>query len=148
MFREILPPTYLAIAVILILVLHFVIPLAQIIEMPWRLAGLIPLVLGAVMNLAADNSMKRYETTVKPFKRSTTLVTEGVFKICRHPMYLGFVLILLGIAVLLGSAAPFLVVILFPFFLEFVYIREEERMLGEQFEQQWEDYCTRVRKWI
>ena len=148
MFREILPPTYLAIAVILILVLHFVIPLAQIIEMPWRLAGLIPLVLGAALNLAADNSMKRYETTVKPFIRSTTLVTEGVFKICRHPMYLGFVLILLGIAVLLGSAAPFLVVILFPFFLEFVYIREEERMLGEQFEQQWEDYCTRVRKWI
>ena len=148
MFRDILPPTYLAIAIILILVLHFVIPLAQIIEMPWRLAGLIPLVLGAVLNLAADNSMKRYETTVKPFKRSTTLVTEGVFKICRHPMYLGFVLILLGIAVLLGSAAPFLIVILFPFFLEFVYIREEERMLGEQFEQQWEDYCTRVRKWI
>lgn len=148
MFRDILPPTYLAIAIILILVLHFVIPLAQIIEMPWRLAGLIPLVLGAVLNLAADNSMKRYETTVKPFKRSTTLVTEGVFKICRHPMYLGFVLILLGLAVLLGSAAPFLVVILFPFFLEFVYIREEERMLGEQFEQQWVDYCTRVRKWI
>jgi len=148
MFRDILPPTYLAITVILILVLHFVIPLAQIIEMPWRLAGLIPLVLGAVLNLAADNSMKRYETTVKPFKRSTNLVTEGVFKICRHPMYLGFVLILLGLAVLLGSAGPFLVVILFPFFLEFVYIREEERMLGEQFEQQWEDYCTRVRKWI
>ncbi len=148
MFRDILPPTYLAIAVILILTIHFALPLAHVMEMPWRLAGIIPLVLGALLNLAADSSFKRYNTTVKPFKKSTTLVTGGVFRICRHPMYLGFVLILLGIAVLLGSLSPYLVVILFALFLEFIYIREEERMLSEQFARQWEDYCERVRKWI
>jgi protein-S-isoprenylcysteine O-methyltransferase Ste14 len=148
MFRNVLPPTYLAVAIILIFFIHFILPLGNPVGMPWRLLGLVPLVLGGVLNLVADSSFKRHETTVKPFRESRILVTSGVFRISRHPMYLGFVLILLGIAVLLGSLSPYLVVIGFAIFLEMVFIREEERMLEEQFRQQWNNYRARVRKWI
>ncbi|MBD3180176.1 MAG: DUF1295 domain-containing protein [Candidatus Latescibacteria bacterium] len=148
MFRNILPPTYLVVAIILTVLIHFVLPIKVLIGMPWRLIGLIPLVLGGVMNLSADSSFKRSGTTVKPFERSTTLVTGGVFRISRHPMYLGFILIILGIAILLGSISPYLVAILFAIFLELVFIREEERMLKLQFGNEWEKYSARVRKWI
>lgn len=47
-------------------------------------------------------------TTVKPFQESTALITDGVFRLSRNPMYLGFVLVLTGIATLLGSLTPWL----------------------------------------
>ena len=63
---------------------------------------MVPLALGIALNLAADNSFKRYKTTVKPVENSTVLITAGVFRLSRHPMYLGFVLILVGITLLMG----------------------------------------------
>ena len=50
-------------------------------------------------------------------------------------MYLGFVLILLGIAVLLGSLTPWLVIPIFVILIDRVFIQTEERMLAEQFGQ-------------
>ncbi len=45
-------------------------------------------------------------TTVKPFEESQALVTGGVFRISRNPMYLGMTLILLGVTLILGSVTP------------------------------------------
>jgi len=146
--RNVLPPTYLAIAIVVILIIHFILPLSHIAGMPWRLFGLVPLVLGGILNLAADSSFKRNNTTVKPFRKSSVLVTGGVFRISRHPMYLGFVLILWGIALLLGSLSPYLIVIAFSVFLELMYIREEERMLEQQFQDEWRQYRRKVRRWL
>jgi protein-S-isoprenylcysteine O-methyltransferase Ste14 len=61
----------------------------------------------------ADAVFKREQTTVKPFEKSTALVVTGVFQISRHPMYLGMVLILLGIAILMGTLTPLIVVVIF-----------------------------------
>jgi protein-S-isoprenylcysteine O-methyltransferase Ste14 len=63
-------------------------------------------------------------------------------------MYLGFVLILLGVAVLSGSATPFAVVIMFPVFVDTVFIRFEETKLGLTFGDDWLDYTAKVRRWI
>jgi protein-S-isoprenylcysteine O-methyltransferase Ste14 len=63
-------------------------------------------------------------------------------------MYLGFVSILIGISILLGTVSPFIVVLVFPLLMELIYIRIEERMLAEKFGVQWEQYRARVRKWI
>jgi protein-S-isoprenylcysteine O-methyltransferase Ste14 len=63
-------------------------------------------------------------------------------------MCLGFVLILLGLALLAGSLSPFAVVIVFPLLMERLFIRVEERMLEEQFGRQWREYRATVRRWI
>jgi len=148
MLKKILPPTYFLVAVILILVLHFTLPIRTIIELPWILLGVLPLVLGLVLNLMADRSFKMNQTTVKPFQESNRLITNGVFRISRHPMYLGFVLILLGISILLGSLSPSFIVFLFAVAMEIVFIRVEERMLAKRFAQEWDQYKSEVRKWI
>jgi protein-S-isoprenylcysteine O-methyltransferase Ste14 len=88
--KPILPPTYMLIALLGMLVLHFTLPLAQIIPLPWDLLGLIPLVAGIALNLLANRAFHRADTTVKPFQESKVLITDGVFRISRHPMYLGF----------------------------------------------------------
>ena len=148
MLKKVMPTSYLFVALLLIILLHYTLPIVTIIASPWNLVGLLPLILGVVINVIADLDLKRGKTTVKPFQESRTLVTDRAYRISRHPMYLGFVLILLGISLLLGSASPYVVVILFAILMELLYIREEESMLEEQFGQEWSQYRSRVRKWI
>lgn len=143
-----LPPIVLLSTVLLLLLVHFGMPRLILWRFPATLAGLVPLLAGVYVNLAADRLLKLHRTTVKPFQRSTALVTSGVYGRSRHPMYLGFVLILLGVAALLGSAAPFLVVVLFALLMDVHYIRHEETVLREQFGQEWLAYAERVRRWI
>ncbi len=146
--KKTLPPTYFFGTVVISVALHFLFPLHQLLAFPWRLTGLVPLLVGIVLNLLADQAFKRHGTTVKPFETSSTLITGGVFGISRNPMYLGMTLILLGIALLLGSATPFAMVIILPILLDRVFISPEEKMLEDTFGGQFREYRERVRRWI
>jgi protein-S-isoprenylcysteine O-methyltransferase Ste14 len=148
MLKKVYPPTYLLVAINLILILHFTIPVAIIVRNPLNLIGLFPLLIGVALNLIADRDFKRSQTTVKPYEESATLLTEGVYRYSRHPMYLGFVLILLGISLLLGSISPYVVVLFFAILMEVVFIRAEEEMINETFQEEWRQYKSKVRKWI
>ncbi len=143
-----LPPTYLLAAIVLIVLLHFLWPVARILPFPWNLVGIIPVVIGLTVTLVADQSFKKHETTVKPFEESSALVTDGVFRISRNPMYLGFVLLLCGIVLLFGSITPIGVVVVFAVLMDVVFIRVEEHMLREKFGEEWEAYRRRVRRWL
>jgi protein-S-isoprenylcysteine O-methyltransferase Ste14 len=146
--KQILPPTYVLIALICMIVLHFLLSVARIIPLPWGLFGLIPLATGIVLNLLADRAFHQADTTVKPFQESTALITDGVFRISRHPMYLGFMLILVGVAILLGSLAPWVIIPIFAVLMEVIFIRVEEHMLAEKFGSAWLTYKEKVRRWI
>ena len=146
--RKLLPPTYLYAAIVLIIVLHVLIPGSQIISSPWRYLGFLPLIMGTALNLLADQVFKQHKTTVQPFEESTFLVTHSVFRISRNPMYLGFVLLLIGIAILLGSVTPWLVVAGFPFLMENLFIQIEEAKLEAWFGSAWLEYKQRVRRWF
>lgn len=85
---------------------------------------------------------------MNPFERSSALVTGGVFRITRNPMYLGMALIVLGAALLLGSATPLAVVILLALLLDRAFISPEEEMLADTFGDQFQEYRGRDRRWI
>ena len=146
--KPVMPPTYLFIAIVIMVALHFILPAAIIIRTPWHMTGIIPLVTGLILNLVADRDFKKHRTTVKPFEESTALITAGVYRLSRNPMYLGFELILIGVALFLGSLTPFAVVILFPLLMEARFIRAEEQMLAQQFGRSWLAYKEEVRRWI
>jgi protein-S-isoprenylcysteine O-methyltransferase Ste14 len=146
--KRILPTTYLLIALIIIVLFHFLIPIITLIPLPWNLLGLIPLVIGILINLNADGALRKAGTTVKPFQESTALITNSVYSISRHPMYLGFVLLLSGVAILLGSLSPWVIIPIFGVLMEVVFIRVEERMLEEKFGPTWLSYKKMVRRWI
>ncbi|MFZ2095172.1 MAG: isoprenylcysteine carboxylmethyltransferase family protein [Anaerolineales bacterium] len=148
MNRKVMPTTYLLIALLVMLILRFSQPLDQIIPTPWNFLGIVPLLLGIVINLFADKALHEANTTVKPFQESNALVTGGVYGFSRHPMYLGFVMVLIGVAILLGALAPWAIVAIFILLLEIVYIQVEERMLSEKFGSSWMDYKRKVRRWM
>jgi protein-S-isoprenylcysteine O-methyltransferase Ste14 len=146
--QNLLPPTYFYLTVILMIAIHLLFPVFRFIHFPWTLLGVIPSIIGIVLNLVADSAFKKQNTTVKPFQESSVLITDGLFRYTRNPMYLGFVLILLGIAIFLGTVLPFLIIILFIIFIYRTFIQVEEQMLEENFGEEWNNYKKRVRRWI
>jgi protein-S-isoprenylcysteine O-methyltransferase Ste14 len=128
--------------------LHFFFPGEIILPTLWKLLGLIPLAGGVIINLIADSAFHKAGTTVKPFQESTVLITDGVFRMSRHPMYLGFLLVLIGVAMLLGSLTPWFIIPLFAILMDQLYIRAEEQMLLARFGQTWLEYKAKVRRWI
>lgn len=143
-----LPPHYVALAILTMVALRVIFPWRPLVLFPWSLAGMLPLGLGVALNLVADAQLKRHATTVKPFEESAALVTTGAYGICRHPMYLGGALILLGLGVILGCATPFVVIPVFVALIETRFVRVEERMMEHQFGSAWRDYTARVSRWL
>jgi protein-S-isoprenylcysteine O-methyltransferase Ste14 len=145
--RNILPTTWFLSALVIIPILHLLLPGARWLPFPWTLVGALPVLVGVGLNLSADAALKRYGTTVKPLEETTALITEGVFGISRNPMYLGMILILLGLAILLGTASPLPVVLVFALLLQTAYVRPEEQKLARTFPRAWPEYRSRVRRW-
>ena len=143
-----LPPTYFFTAIVAMVLLHFLFPLADVVPYPWLFLGCLPLLFGIALNLIADKAFKKNHTTVKPFEESTVLITTGVFGLSRHPMYLGMALILFGIGILMGTLLPFLVIPVFVVLMEVIFVRSEERMLADIFGERWQEYQANVRRWI
>ena len=120
----------------------------QLIHGPYKYVGILLLGVGIWLNIWADGLFKRENTTVKPFEKSSTLILEGPFRFSRHPMYLGMVVALLGVAILLGSLVSFLGAIACFITMQIVFIPHEERALEETFGQKYLDYKNRVRCWL
>ncbi len=145
---RILPPMYLFTSLACMVLLQFFLPVYQLTSYPWNAIGIIPLMLGMTLNISADRAFKKIGTTVKPFEVSTTLVTSGVFRYSRNPMYLGMVMILTGVAFLLGALSPFIIIPIFAITMDRVFIVSEENMLDQRFGGKWQQYKENVRRWI
>ncbi|OQY55821.1 MAG: hypothetical protein DRR08_03915 [Candidatus Parabeggiatoa sp. nov. 2] len=143
-----LPPVYFLAFIVAMMALHFLWPIIKLLLFPWNILGLIPFVIGAVIILKANSAFKKHQTTTKPFEESSTLVTDGVFRITRNPMYLGLVLILFGIALFMGSLIPFVIIPLFIVLMYRMFIKVEEKMLKEKFGELYLKYKNEVRRWI
>ena len=130
------------------MLMNLFIPVQQLIIYPWNTTGILPLLLGMALNLSADRAFKRNATTVKPFEISKVLITSGTFKYTRNPMYLGMVLILTGVALLLGTLSPIIIIPLFAIAMDRIFIVVEEKMLDQRFGDEWRHYKTNVRRWI
>jgi len=143
-----MPTSILLVSLLVMLGLHFGVPWLKIIPVPWNVLGVPPLILGIIINILADNALEKAHTTVKPFLESASLVTDSVYSFSRHPMYLGFTLILLGLAVLLRTLSPYFVVLVFIILMELLYIHTEEEMMAHKFGESWQVYEHKVRRWI
>ncbi len=146
--RKIVPPVYMLIALLAMVGLHYAIPLAQLVAPPVSYLGLAPLFVGITIAATAARMFDRAGTPIRPFERSTKLVTSGLYRYTRNPMYVGLTLILIGVWFLLGTASALLPIAIFIWIIQEGFIRGEERFLDEIFGEEYRGYKTRVRRWI
>jgi protein-S-isoprenylcysteine O-methyltransferase Ste14 len=89
-------------------------------------------------------------TTVNPINlsKSSELVTDGLYKFTRNPMYLGMLCLLLGWVLFLGNLVSLLGVFGFAMVMNAIQIKPEEAALEKIFGEDYRVYKTRVRRWI
>lgn len=115
----------------------------------WIVAG-IAAAIGLAFIVPALGRFQRAETTVHPQEpwRASTLVTTGVYRRTRNPMYLGLSILLISVAAAFGSVLGLAPVAVFVGFITRFQIRPEERFLTATFGDAYADYRRRVRRWI
>lgn len=145
---RIYPPVYFLLAVVSMIALDAFAPGRQILTGGFHWLGLLPLIAGAVAVAWMAILFRRVGTTIKPFEESSVLLARGPYRVSRNPAYLGMVCGLVGVAVLLGSATPFLVIPVFALLIDRLFIREEERMLERSFGTTYVAYKAAVRRWL
>lgn len=146
--EHILPPTYFFGALASMVMLHFFAPLGHLLDYPLNATGLVPLSIGIILNQAAGRLFDANGTVIKAFETPDTLVTTGIYSVSRNPMYLGMIMILLGVALLLGSASPFIIVPAFAITMDRIYVAAEEKILEARFGNHWKAYNSKVRRWL
>ena len=105
---------------------------------------------GVIIIILSIRLFKKGNTTVNPFKldETSSLITEGVYRFTRNPMYLGLSSIQLGAAIYFGS---YISLILIPVFIVYITKKQiyfEEISLEKKFGQDFLKYSDKVRRWI
>ena len=105
---------------------------------------------GVATAIAGVAAFRRAKTTVNPLKpeTSSTLVTSGIYRFTRNPMYVGLALVLLAWAVFLSSPWNLLGPLAFALYMNRFQIEPEERILSGMFGAAYSAYQSKVRRWV
>ena len=111
----------------------------------WTLLGL-----GLLIPLLGIFEFRRLRTTVNPMNpaSASSLVTRGIYRWTRNPMYVGDVLLLLAVVVFFSNPLGLAGVVLFVLWMDLLQIPAEEHALRERFGEAYQAYCARVRRWL
>ncbi len=114
------------------------------------LLALLVLLAGLTIDFSALWSFRKAETTINPLKPENTsnVVTTGIYRYSRNPMYLGMLFILLAVAIYLGGVTSFILLPVFVWIINVNQIIPEERILQDKFGQPYNDYLASVRRWL
>lgn len=141
------------VALLLGLAAWWVAPLGPAIAWPETLrqglAGLL-LATGVALDFSGLLAFVRRHTTISPLspRKSRALVTGGVYRFTRNPMYLGLACLLGAWALWLAALVPWAAPGLFVLYITRFQIRPEEQVLTDVFGTSYTDYTRRVRRWL
>lgn len=117
-------------------------------DMPRKAAAVGLIIAGLVLEMWAGGLFKKAGTNVVPWQASTALVTDGPYRFSRNPMYLGFAITYLGLALGLESGAAVILLIPCLALMSWGVIGREERYLEAKFGEDYRAYKSRVRRWL
>lgn len=142
------PPLWFLGAVAVMVTLDRWWPLAAWPPTPWHHLGWLAVATSAALALPSVVGFRRAGTQIHPFRPVAALVVTGPYRITRNPMYLGLVTLTVGLALLLGSASPWVVPPMLWLALDRRFVRREEGFLRERLGAPYDAYCQRVRRWL
>jgi protein-S-isoprenylcysteine O-methyltransferase Ste14 len=121
------------------------------IMLPWR-DGLAATISGTgiLFMLAGLYEFQKARTSFNPMKpdAASSVVTSGIYRVSRNPMYVGFLLLLTAWATFLSHPLPFLFLPVFVMYMNRFQILPEERTLSAKFGEEYDSYRQSVRRWL
>lgn len=105
---------------------------------------------GVAIAISAVVSFKKAQTTINPLapESSSRLVTSGIFKLTRNPMYLGMALVGFAWGFYLASVYSLMMVAVFVVLITYFQIKPEERAMRRLFGGDFERYAKATRRWL
>jgi protein-S-isoprenylcysteine O-methyltransferase Ste14 len=91
---------------------------------------------------------KQAETAICPTADNRVLVTSGIYRLTRNPMYLGIILMMTGMALWFGTLPYYLVVVVYTLIINQVFCPHEEVKLIATFGEEYSNYQGKVRRWL
>jgi len=142
------PPLILLSCVLLGAGLHWIFPVYFAREsIRWPAAGILILTGVSVILYCAWNFRKR-GTNIEPWKKTSHLITSGIYRLSRNPIYVSFVIVGLGVAFAVNSVWIALMMMPLMMIINRIVIAKEERYLEERFGAEYLTYKEKVRRWI
>ena len=141
------PPLLYAVPLIAGIVIDRWVPLVSLPTTPLRITGWVLVVAGLALGGRARLLFLRHKTSVIPIRPVTAIINGGPFRFSRHPIYVAFTLLYVGVALVCRAVWPFL-------FLPFVLlgivrqVRREETYMERRFGAEYQEYKGRVRRWL
>ncbi|MFX1416653.1 MAG: methyltransferase family protein [Promethearchaeota archaeon] len=124
----------------------------DIIPQPYNLVGVLLIPVGMLLvawaNYALLHIGKIGLRNREPMQKPSTLVLAGPYRFSRNPIYLGVLLMLLGLVIVWSSLVAFLCLVAVYVVCRNIFIRREEIILEEEFGDEYRDFKDRVRRWL
>ena len=139
------PPVILLCGLIAQIVLYFTFPVLVNLSI---LFGILILIIGISLVYISLRKLSKMKTTFIPDGKPEKLVKDGPFRFSRNPIYLGMLLILVGVSISLQSFSSLMISIIFGLIINFTWIKHEEKKLEDIFDSEWEEYSKRTRRWL
>jgi len=142
------PPILTVIHIAVAYIAKLLIPIPMAASETIRLVGFALVVIGFLFGVAAFMAFRKARTTLDPHGKVSAVVTDGVYRFTRNPIYLGFLLMLIGVPLNAGNywgiiLAPVLVITMNRWVIE-----KEEIYLEKKFRDVYTGYRSRVRRWF
>jgi protein-S-isoprenylcysteine O-methyltransferase Ste14 len=142
------PPVLTVIFIVIAYVAKWAIPIPFVIPGIWHLIGFGLVVIGFLFGVAAFLAFRKARTTLDPHGKVSAIVTSGIYRFSRNPIYLGFLLMLSGLPLNSGSYWGVLLSPVFVMSMNRLVIEKEEAYLEKKFKDVYTSYKSRVRRWL
>jgi len=145
---RLLPPGYFFLSLGAIAVLSVALPGPSLPSFLRRWPAIVLLACGMTLFALTVALFHRTGTQLRPFQDAGTLMTGGPFRLSRNPIYLGMALILTSTWLITGATTPVIVPVAFAMIIQKRFIEAEEEFLAEHFGDAYNEYRSRVRRWL
>ena len=146
--KRVVPGVWFLGSIVTMVALHFSLPGLHLIPVPYRYGGVALILSGLGAGVWACGLFRRAGTTIAPSKTPAVPVLHGPFRFSRHPMYLGMMVALSGVAILLGTLTPCVILLAFFMLSARRFALAEEKLMEERFGEAYRQYKNRVRRWL
>ena len=125
---------------------------ADIIPQPYNLIGILFIPVGMFLVIWANYALlyigKIGLRDREPMQSPSNLVLVGPYRFTRNPIYLGCLLMLLGLVIVWSSIVTLYFLILVYIVFRYIFIKREEIILEEEFGDEYRDFKKRVKRWF
>ncbi|MDU0355405.1 isoprenylcysteine carboxylmethyltransferase family protein [Paraglaciecola aquimarina] len=124
--------------------------IAFIVPMNDHFTPTVLIAVGCVFGILGVWEFRKQNTTVNPHtpNKASSLVTSGIYRVSRNPMYFGLLLILIAVILRLENVLGFIAIPLFILYMNHFQIKPEEQIVESIFNDEYREYKNKVRRWI